>query len=112
MSTLVTPELIDHYLSLQVQIATLSEERDALLGVIRAGIPEGTSQNVGDFNVRVSKPAERLNTKAFTEKYPPSEFPRFYKQTVDTAAVRAEMAPAYLQKDGLYTTSAGRVTIQ
>ena len=39
MSTLVTPELIDHYLALQLQIATLSEERDALLGVIRAGIP-------------------------------------------------------------------------
>ena len=108
----MNPEIITRYQEILAHIAVLTEEKEAILGLIRETIPAGESQTIGDYQVSISRPQERLNTRVFTQKYPPADFPRFYKPTVDTQAVKAEMAPAYLEKDGLYQHIAGRVTIK
>ena len=108
----IDENLLARYQQVLTDIAVLTEEKEAIIGLIREAIPAGTATQVGNFAVAVGNPQERINNKLFQAEFPPSEFPRFYKQTVDTAAVRSEMAPAFLESRGLYQQVVGRVSVK
>lgn len=84
---------------LQEQEAALKEQEAALKAEIRsnlAGLGPGDYQ-AGDHLVSAGA-TRRLDQALISKHYPVTTHPQFYKLTLDTAAVRRELAPAVVDE--------------
>lgn len=67
---------------------------------------------VGDLRLTISKPVQRLNNSKLIEAYPADKFPQYYKQALDTKALRECLPEQFLQDAGYYTQGKPLVTVK
>ena len=98
-------------IAVRAGIEQLTTRRGELEDLIRALVPAGTRQTVGDHTITVSTPVRRLNTRALAADNPATARPELYKASLDTTAVRRFFSDADLEAGGYYTTSTPTVKL-
>ena len=86
-------------IAVRAGIEQLTTRRGELEDLIRALVPPGTRQTVGDHHVTVAA------------DNPATARPELYKASLDTAAVRRFFSDADLEAGGYYTTSTPTVKL-
>lgn len=100
---------------LVIERAKLTNDRDALIeriaeldALITHHLPIGT-HTVVDHKVVITTPS-RLDPKKLEQAYPVAQHPELYKPAIDTAAVKARIAPLELER--YKTASRPQVRVQ
>jgi len=87
--------LADQLARVQEQLGPLREREAALKAEIRSNLASlGPGEYLAGDHLVVAAATRRLDPKLIEQDYPATTHPQFYKLTVDTAAVRRELAPA------------------
>lgn len=98
-----TTDRITETEQLVIERAKLANDRDALAeriaeldSLITASLPAGT-HTIADHKLIITTPA-RLDPKKLETAYPVARFPHLYRPTIDTASVKAYVAPVELEQ--------------
>ena len=110
MTTTTTTTLGEQLAPLAARLAQLQEAADLLAqqiddvkAQIRDTVPGPDNYAAGPLTVQVQTNG-RLDTKAIAAKYPPTQHPELYSQTVDVRRVRQQLAPVDLEALTAYGT--------
>ena len=98
-----TTDRITETEQLVIERAKLTSDRDALAeriaeldSLITASLPAGT-HTIADHKLIITVPS-RLDPKKLEQAFPVARFPDYYKATIDTASVKAHVAPVELEQ--------------
>jgi len=102
-------DLADRLAQVQEQLAPLRDLETALKAEMRSTLATlGPGEYQAGNHVVVAGATRRLDQTLIQEHYPATTHPQFYKLTIDTAAVRRELAPAVIDE---HMTTAGDMKI-
>lgn len=96
-NTMTIEEMVARRVFIAEQIELLTDEKKQIDEKLLERYETG-SHNAGDWTLQIKAGARRLNEKMFTERFPVTAYPAFFKPAVDLEKVKEFFSPIDLEK--------------